>query len=146
MTAATIRPLLGGATAAQANQILGAMRAVAETGGALTDADRTALQSTNRFMLGHDISVVADQLPLTTPAQLAATLHGTAFVEDTAKFLTVMALMDGVLDRQKIAKVMDYANALGVHAHYLDQMAEAARDHIQAVLADMTRCNIGRTL
>ncbi len=142
MTAATIRPLLAGTTAAQANQILGAMRAVAETGGALTDADRTALQSTNRFMFGHDISVVADQLPLTTPAQLAATLHGTAFVEDTAKFLTVMALMDGVLDKQKIAKALDYANALGVHAHYLDQMAEAARDHIQAVLADMTRCNM----
>ena len=53
-----------------------------------------------------------------------------------------MALMDGVLDKRKIARALDYANALGVHAHYLDQMAEAARDHIQAVLADMTRCNM----
>ena len=142
MTAAPIRPLLPGTTAAQANQILGAMRAVAETGVAFTDADRTALQSTNRFMFGHDASLVVEQLPTTTPAQLAATLSGTAFVEDTAKFLIVMALIDGVLDKQKIAKALDYANALGVHAHYLDQMAEAAHDHIQAVLADMTRCNM----
>ena len=142
MTAAPIRPLLPGTTAAQANQILGAMRAVAETDGAFTDADRTALQSTNRFMFGHDASLVVEQLPITTPAQLAATLHGTAFVEDTAKFLIVMALIDGVLDKRKIATALDYANALGVHAHYLDQMAEAAQDHIQAVLADMTRCNM----
>jgi hypothetical protein len=118
------------------------MRVVAETGATLTEADRTALQSTNRFMFGHDDTVAIDQLPRSTPADLAVTLHGTPFVEDSVKFLTVMALMDGVLDRPKIAKVLEYADALGVHAHYLDQIAVAASDHIQWALADMTRCNM----
>jgi hypothetical protein len=142
LNAATIRPLLPDTTTAQAAQILGAMRAVAETGAPLTDADRSALQSTNRFMFGHEASVALDQLPIPTAAELAATLRGTRFVEDSLKFMTVMAFMDGVLDRQKIAKVLEYATALGVHAQYLDQIAEAARDHIQTVLADMTRCNM----
>jgi hypothetical protein len=137
-----IRPLLPGTTASQARHILGAMRAVAETDAPLTDTDRLALQSTNQFMFGHEAGVAIDQLPATGPAELAAALHGTPFVEDSVKFMTVMAFMDGVLDRRKIAKVLEYASALGVHAHYLDQIAEAARDHIQAVLADMTKCNM----
>ncbi|MEJ0016794.1 MAG: hypothetical protein WDN25_09525 [Acetobacteraceae bacterium] len=142
MSTAPIRPLLPGTTDTQAGYILGAMRVVAETGAPLTDADRTALQSTSRFMLGRDTPVAIDHLPLPTPAELAATVRATPLVDDTVKFLTVMALMDGVLDRQKIAKVLEYADALGVHAHYLEQIAEAARDHIQAVLADMTKCNM----
>ncbi len=142
MNTTPIHPLLPNTTAAQAAQILGAMRAVAEAGAPLTDADRTALQSTNHFMFGHEATVAIDQLPIPTPTELAATLGGTRLIEDGVKFMTVMAFMDGVLDRQKIAKVLEYATALGVHAHYLDQIAEAARNHIQAVLTDMTRCNM----
>jgi hypothetical protein len=126
----------------QANCILGAMRAVAETSGAMTDADRVALHSTDRFMFGHDAPIALDNLPLTTPAELASTLRGTPFVEDSVKFLTVMAFIGGVLDRQKIAKVLAYAEVLGVHAHYLDEIAELAGNHIQAALADMTRYNM----
>jgi hypothetical protein len=137
-----VHPLLPAVTAAQTDYILGAMRGVAETGNPMTDADRTALQSTNRFMFGHTRPIDLEQLRVPTPAELASTLHGTPFVEDSVKFMTVMAFIDGILDRQKIAKVLTYAEALGVHAHYLDEIAELAGGHIQAALADMTRCNM----
>jgi hypothetical protein len=142
LSAAVIHPLLPDVTVTHARQILGAMRGVAETGGPMTDADRTALQSTDRFIFGQTMPVSPDQLTVPTPAALASALRGAPCVEDSVKFMTVMAFIDGVLDRQKIAKVLTYANALGVHAHYLDEIAELAADHIRAVLADMTRCNM----
>ena len=138
----SIRPLLPGATEVQARQILGAMRVIAMTDDVLTNADRTALDATDRFIFGRSKPFAIDQLPLPTAGELAATLQGTRFIEDTVKFLTVMAFIDGALDKRKIAKVLAYAEALGVHAHYLDQIAEAARDRIEPVLADMTRCNM----
>jgi hypothetical protein len=142
VTTAPIRPLLPDTTTAQANAILGAMRAVAETGSPLTVADRTALQSTNHYMLGHDTPVDIDRLPMPTPAEFATTLRGTPFIQDSVKFMTVMAFIDGMLDKQKIAKVLSYANALGIHGHYLDQITDAAHDRLQAALAHMTRCNM----
>jgi hypothetical protein len=137
-----VHPLLPKITATQANHILGAMRGVAETGSPMTDADRTALQSTSQFMFGRTSSIDPEQLCVPTPAELATTLSNTPLVADSVKFMTVMAFMDGVLDRPKIAKVLTYANALGMHARYLDEIAELAADHIQAVLADMTRANM----
>jgi hypothetical protein len=58
------------------------------------------------------------------------------------RFLTVMALVDGAIDKAKIATVLRYAEALGIHERYLDEIAEAAQDRLQEALADMTRCNM----
>ncbi len=142
MNTAPVHPLLPGTTTAQADAILGGMRAVAETGGPLTDADRTALQSANHYMLGRETPVAVDEPATPTPAELATILRGTPFVEDSIKFMTVMAFIDGVLDKQKIAKVLSYADALGVHGHYLERISDAAHDRLKAALAHMTRCNM----
>jgi hypothetical protein len=138
----SVHPLLPHIKPSEARAILGAMRAIAETGGALTDADRVALKSTDRYIFGHAPSLDLTQVSSIGPEALSAALHDPALAEEALKFMTVMAFMDGVLDKPKITKVLDYAQALGIHAHYLDQIAEVARDHIQAVLADMTRCNM----
>lgn len=134
--------LLPDATPAQSRAILGAMRAVAETGGPASEADRRALVSADRFVFGHRPPVAFDELPAVTPAELASALAGSALAREAMKFLAVMALVDARLDRAKIARVMDYAAALGVHEHFLDQIVEAAQDRLQEVLADMTRCNM----
>jgi len=42
----------------------------------------------------------------------------------------------------KIAAVLRYAEALGVHARYLDEVAQAAEGRLQEALADMVRCNM----
>jgi hypothetical protein len=137
-----VRPLLPGASRAEAEAILGAMQTIAAIGGPLSDMDRRALAGTDRFIFGHPGPPLADSLREVEPEALAAALAGTALAEDAIRFLTVMAFVDGALDKAKIAAVLRYAEALGVHGRYLDEIAEAARDRLQEVLADMTRANM----
>jgi hypothetical protein len=54
-----------------------------------------------------------------------------------------MALVDGVLDNDKITTVLDYAKALDIHDEaYLTELAEAAQGHLRWALMDMTRRNM----
>ena len=52
-----------------------------------------------------------------------------------------MALVDGILDNAKLARVLDYSRALDVEADYLTELVEAASGHMDWVIADMTRKN-----
>jgi hypothetical protein len=53
MNTAKTPPLLPGASSTQTQAILGAMRAVAETGGAATKQDQVALASADQYVFGH---------------------------------------------------------------------------------------------
>ena len=53
-----------------------------------------------------------------------------------------MALVDGAIDRAKIAAVLAHAAALGLHPRYVDEIAAAARDRLDEALADMTRATM----
>jgi hypothetical protein len=141
-SANSIPPLLGQATPAQIAAILGAMRAVADTGTLASDKDRRAITSARRYMFGLNGTFDFAALKPTTPSELASALAGTDLAENAVKFITVMAFIDGELDRAKIASVLGYAGALGMHQHYIDQINEAANGHLQDVLADMIRCNM----
>ena len=59
-------------------------------------------------MFGHKNPGFDAIAPVTPPA-LAAALAGSRLAEDAAKFLTVMAFVDGTLDKTKIATVLRYA-------------------------------------
>jgi hypothetical protein len=144
MSSATtdVPPLLPESTRAQTDAILGAMRAVAETGGAASDDDRLALASADQYIFGHAPPFVFDTLAAVPPAALAAALAGSHLAHDALKFLTVMAFVDGRLDQAKIAHVLRYASALGIEERYLDEIKEAAQGRLQEALADMTRCNM----
>jgi hypothetical protein len=137
-----IPPLLRAASPAQTKAILGAMRAVAESGGAASEDDRSALASADRYIFGHDGPFQFDALGPVEPAALRAALAGSDLAEDAVKFLTVMAFVDGSLDKAKIASVLRYAAAFGIEERYLDDIAKAAHGRLQEVLADMTRCNM----
>lgn len=137
-----VPPLIDDATPAQIAAILGAMRAVADTGRPASDKDRHAITSARRYMFGANGSFDVAALKPATPDDLASALAGTNLAENAIKFITVMAFIDGELDRAKIAKVLRYAGALGMHQHYIDQIDEAANGHLQDVLADMIRCNM----
>ena len=138
----TVRTLLPGATPEQTRAILGAMRSVAETGGPASDADRRALAAAGRFVFGHEHPPDAPAPAAVAPEALAAALAGTDLAEDAVRFLAVMALVDGALDRAKVAAVLRHAQALGVHGRYLDDIAQAAQDRLQEAMADMTRANM----
>ena len=58
------------------------------------------------------------------------------------RFLAVIALVDGLLDRDKIALVLTFAATLGVNEAYLKQLFEAANGNLAWALEDMTRQNI----
>jgi hypothetical protein len=118
------------------------MRAVAETDGSASENDRVAVASADQYIFGHDTPSAFEAIAPVTPAALAGTLLGSNLGRDALKFLTVMAFVDGSLDKAKIANVLRYASALGIEERYLDEIKEAAQGRLQEALADMTRCNM----
>jgi hypothetical protein len=93
-------------------------------------------------MLGLDGSLDVEALPPVTPATLASCVAGADLREHAVRFLTVMAFVDGDLDRNRIGRVLEYAGALGVHAAYVDEIAAAARGSLEWALAHMVRDNM----
>lgn len=137
-----VRPLIPAATAPQIKAILGGMRVVAETGGPPSDADLWALAAADQYIFGSDPPLDVGALPQVTPPTLAELLKGTKLAEDAVKFMTVMAFIDGALDKSKIARVFEFAKALGIGARFLDEISEATAGQMQVALADMTRANM----
>jgi hypothetical protein len=118
------------------------MRSVAETGSALSDADARALSAASLYMFGQTEPLEIAAVTPVAPATLATAITDPVLREDALKFVTVMAFIDGKLDKAKIAKVIDYAKTLNLHERYIDEIAEAASGHVKEALADMTRANM----
>ena len=137
-----VNPFVSGATPQQAMTILGAMRSVAETNAAMSDADNRALAAASLYMYGQTQPLDAATVKAVAPAALASAVTDPELREDALKFVTVMAFVDGTLDKAKITNVIGYANALGLHERYIDEIAEAAHGHVKEALADMTRANM----
>jgi hypothetical protein len=137
-----VPPLVPNASPAQVSAILGAMRAIADIGRPASEADRHAIVGAGRYLFGRELEAPFNALTAVAPAQLASALAGSKLAEDAIKFLTVMAFIDGKLDKAKIASVLGYARALGIHESYLDDIAAAANDRLQEALAHMVRANM----
>ena len=135
-----VNPLLPDATPAQVRAILGAMRTIAESGGAASDADKHAIESAAKYIFG--VNATFDTIAAAPPQELVRTLLSSGLDTEAVKFLAVMALVDGTLDTAKVAEVMRFADALGIEARYLSEMIEAAHGKLQEALADMTRANM----
>ncbi len=137
------------ATNEEALAILGAMRDVGGLGRTLGEADRASLVAAGHWIFGLEQPVDVDALPRMDPQRLEASLMGRALREDAARFLTVSAFVDGRLDPAKIERVLAYARSLGVSGHYIDEIAEAAKGHLDWALGHMVRDNLesitGRT-
>jgi hypothetical protein len=131
----------------ESNAILGAMRQVALAGGRpLSHADGASLLAAGHYLLRRD-SVDIGALPAVEPADLAAALEGERDLgEEAVKYLAIMALVDGVLDHDKVRRVLEYARTLDIEADYLTELVEAASGHMAWVVADMTRKNFDSVL
>jgi hypothetical protein len=141
MTVADVAAVFPGIEPAARAAVLGAMRRVAETGSPASAADREAVEACAVYMFGAAPPAWDGLAPVEPPA-LAAALAGTGFAEDALKFLVVMALVDGVLDGRKIEAAASYADALGLHPRFLEEVVTAAEGRIKEALADMTRANM----
>jgi hypothetical protein len=131
----------------QARAILGAMARIAGVNGQdrVTTADHASLAAAYHFLLRQSEKLdVADAaaLPRLSPRELAATLPDRALATEAAHMLTIMAFVEGTLDRAKIGAVLDYSAALGIDEPYIQEITEAAHGHVTAALADMTRQNL----
>ena len=137
-----VPPLLPNATESEIRAILGAMRAVAESTGSATDFDQRAVASAGIFLFGMRPPLSwSDVAPIGEPA-LAAALARADLRREAVKFLAVMAFVDGVLDKNKITHVLRYAQSLGVHEQYIDEITLAAQGRLAEAMADMTRLNV----
>jgi hypothetical protein len=142
----SVGPLIRNATPPQIVSILGAMRAIAEAGRGSTKADEDALTGAAHYMFGYDGPLGVGAVPSISPAALAAALDGSSLPEDSVKFLTVMAVIDGRIDEAKLALVLQYAQSLGIHERYLRELADAAHQSLQEALADMMQANMASIL
>jgi hypothetical protein len=127
----------------ESDAILGAMRQVALAGGRpLSHADTASIIAAGRYLLRRGEPFDVGALPAVEPTDLAAALKGERVLgEEAVKYLSIMALVDGVLDPDKIRRVLDYARTLDIEADYLTDLVEAASGHMAWVVADMTRKN-----
>jgi hypothetical protein len=130
--------------ARQAPIVLGAMRRVATAAGSepLHDADRSALAAFHHFVLRGSELLDVDALREVSPASVAAVIRGAELRTHLVQFLIVMALVDGSVDQKKIAIVLEYADALGVHEDAVNQLAELGRGNLAWLRADIARQNL----
>ena len=132
----------------ESDAILGAMRQVALAGGhAITYADTTSVLAAARYLLRRRDLLDIGTLPAVEPQDLASILRGKPeLAREAVKYLAIMALVDGVLDHRKLARVLDYSRALDVEADYLTDLVEAASGHLAWAAADMWRKNFDSVL
>ena len=131
------------ATPEEARAILGAMLNVATTGGTsrFTDIAHGAIASASRIVFP-ETDFQVEHCSAVSPRALTAVLSDGHHALWAVRFLAIMALVDGLIEKEKIALVLEYAAALDVGEAYLRQLSEAARGNLSWVLTDMTRQNI----
>jgi len=129
---------------AESDAILGAMRQIAlANGGPITPADRASILGAAHYLLRRPGLRDIGLLPAVVPVDLVAALKvDSELAREAVKYLAIMALVDGVLDDTKIARVLDYSRALDVEADYLTDLVEAASGHLAWATADMWRKNL----
>src|SRR5215471_17164643 len=136
------------ATPDQARTILGAMRDVASTGGALSDADRASIVAAARYIFRLDLAPDLAALPPIDNGRLRALSADLA--NEAVGFATVIAFVDGKLEDAKLQAVMKLATALGVRDEYVDDITKLAAGHLQDATGHMIRANLesltGRTM
>ena len=108
----------------------------------LTDVDRTTIQAAYRYVFQGIEKIEIDQLEDISPDELSRALHEQEVAHWALRFLAVIALVDGLIDEKKIAIVLEFASAFSIHEDYLQELSEAAQDHMQWIIADMNRHNI----
>ncbi len=134
-------------TTAETDAALRAMKHVATAGGTrpLSDADRIALTAAHTVLFRGTGALDPDAHPDITPAHLAtvATVVTDAGNRGhSAAFLAVMAIVDGVVDADRIAAASRYAAALGLDEPYLRDLTELAERRLAEVRADVGRRNV----
>ncbi len=99
----------------ESDAILGAMRQVALAGGhALSHADTASILAAGHYLLHRPDLSDLGTLPAAEPADPVAILKDREVAAEAVKYLAIMVMVDGALDTDKLARVLEYARALGL--------------------------------
>lgn len=126
----------------QARIVLSAMLAVAAAGGEPSDADRASIAAAARYIFRLKEPPDLASLPPPDDETLHMLSANTGLARETASFATVMAFVDGRIDDAKLRKVLELANALGVHDDFIDDVARLAQGRLRDATAHMIRANL----
>jgi hypothetical protein len=127
------------ATPAEARAVLRAMRTVAAS---LSDPDRATLIGAHTYVFRDAGARDPDALPPIAPAEFAGALPDSDQRDHAVQFLTVMAMVDGTIDEAKIARVVAFADALGIREAYVRDLSELGKRHLDWVSLDVKRRNL----
>ncbi|MCC5953020.1 MAG: hypothetical protein JJU45_13095 [Acidimicrobiia bacterium] len=133
------------ATKAQATAVLAAMRLVATGGGTMpmSNADRRGIAAAWHTVFGLDGDVDSDDLPSLDTGAVATALPTEGDLRLTAvRLVAVMALVDGVVEDAKLSLVGQLAEALDVHADFVEALAHLLRNDIGWAAFDEIRHNV----
>jgi hypothetical protein len=130
------------ATPEQSGTILGAMLAIASSGGTPTEADRASVAAAGRYIFKLDLA--RDLAGVTPPGSeaLRELAADPAIADEAVRFATVMAFIDGVIDRAKLEAVLNLAAVLAVREDFVDDVKQMAQGHLRNATAHMIRANL----
>ena len=116
---------------------LRAMKTVATTSGAILPAQRALMEAAKKMILHIDADV--DALSPITPNELAKGFTGAPLRQQLVNGMMVNILADGVPSRETVAKVQEFAGALGVEAAELTDIRLIAEGHMLIAKLDFLR-------
>lgn len=124
--------------------MLRAAYTVATAGGRtpLSRADERAISSASRTVFGHPEPVDVAGLACVPSSELVRVVDDASLALDLVRVLAVLALVDGVVEKAKLALVLDVASALHVRAEFVDAIHQLWLDHVRWVAFEMIRANV----
>jgi hypothetical protein len=127
----------------QAEAIARAAWTVASTAGTtpLSSADERAITGALATVFGSTDPVDLQALTPIASAELVRTITDPEGQLELVRVLAVLALLDGGIEKDKIALVIDMATALHVQAEFVDALTQLHLDHARWAGFDMIRAN-----
>jgi|GEM_PF-362072 len=116
--------------------------ATADGSTPLSRADRRGISSAMETVFGLEFDLDPDGLSGITSGELVDAVVDPGTRLDLVRVLAVLALLDGVVERDKLVRVIDVASALHVHAEFVDALHQLSLDHVGWVAHDMIRANV----
>jgi tellurite resistance protein len=107
---------------------LRAMKTMAAASGAIGPSQRAVMEAAKKVILRIDADI--DSLPPITPAELALGFPSPELRRQFVNGMLVVALADGVPSRATVAKVEEFAEALGVAGPELGNLRQLAEGHM----------------
>lgn len=116
---------------------LRAMKTMASVPGRIGSAQRAVMTAGQKVILRLDVDI--DALPPIAPDELAAGFQDPDLRRQFVNGMLVVALADGVPSRETVAKVEEFAGALGIRTPELTDLRRLAEQHMLVFKLDFLR-------